>query len=68
MKFRRILVMCSTRPSGEAFARCVKDPEIDSGHNLFLFFSFLFFIFFSFRLVFVLGITVLLCFYIQFLD
>ena len=31
--------------------------------------SFLFFFFyFSFRLVFILGITVLLCFYIQFLD
>ena len=59
--------MCSRRPSGKAFARYVKDPEIDSGH---IPFSLLFFssFFFSFRLVFVLGITVLICFYIQFLD
>ena len=38
-----------------------KGPEIHSGQNLD---SFLFFFFsFSFRLVFILGITVLLCFY-----
>ena len=33
-----------------------------------LFFSFLHFFSFSFRLVFILGISVLLCFYIRFLD
>ena len=59
----------STWPSGKALARCVEGPEFTSGHNLFLFASFLFFSsFFSFRLVFILGITVLLCFCIQFLD
>ena len=50
--------VCSTWPGGKAFARCAEGPEIHSGQNLdsFLFFS-------SFRLVFILGITVLLCFY-----
>ena len=61
-RWRRYQQTAEQSPSGKAFARCVEDPEIDSGHNLFLFFSF------SFRLVFILGITVLLCFYIQFLD
>ena len=54
--------VCSTWPGGKAFTRCAEGPEIHSGQNLD---SFLFFFFsFSFRLVFILGITVLLCFYI----
>ena len=53
--------VCSTWPGGKAFARCAEGPEIHSGQNLD---SLLFFFFsFSFRLVFILGITVLLCFY-----
>ena len=65
------LLVCSTWPSGKALALYVESPEFDSGHNLFLFASFLFFSSFfpfSFRLVFIFSITVLLCFYIQFLD
>ena len=54
--------VCSTWPGVKAFTRCAEGPEIHSGQNLD---SFLFFFFsFSFRLVFILGITVLLCFYI----
>ena len=48
--------------------RYIEGPGFDSRPNLFLFASFLFFssfFTFSFRLVFILGITVLLCFYIQ---
>ena len=49
---------CSqSRPSGKSLARCVEGPEFDSGHN--------FFLFASFRLVIILGITVLYCFYIS---
>ena len=55
--------VCSTCSSGKALARCVEGLEIDSGQGLFLLASFLlFFFFFFFRLVFILGITVLLCF------
>ena len=66
--------VCSTWPSGKALARYIASPEFDARHNLFLFASFLFFssfFTFSFRLVFILGITVLLCLYIyslKFLD
>ena len=48
--------MCSTWRSGKALARFVGGPEFDSGHNLFLFASFLFFSSFfyvSFPLVFI---------------
>ena len=58
--------VCSTWPSGKAAARFIEGPGFDSNCNLFLA-SFLFFSSFftsSFRLVFILGITVLLCFYI----
>ena len=48
---------CSTLPSGKAFASCAEGPEFKSGHYRALFFS-------SFRLDFILGITVLFCFYI----
>ena len=49
---------CSqSRPSGKSLARCVEGPEFDFGHN--------FFLFASFRLVIILGITVLYCFYIS---
>ena len=60
---------CSTWPSGRAsLAWCVEGPESDPKHHIFLFASFLFFpsfFSFSFHLVFILGLTVLLCFYIQ---
>ena len=52
--------VCSTWPSGKAVARYVEGPDFDSAHNFFLFASF----FVVFLLVFILGITVLLCFYI----
>ena len=42
------LLMCSTWPSGKALALCVESPNFDSGHNRFLFASFLFLIFFFF--------------------
>ena len=35
--------VCSTWPSGKCLAQCVRGPGIDSGSNLFLFASFLFF-------------------------
>ena len=35
--------VCSTWPSGKAFARCTEGPEFESGQYLFLFASFLFF-------------------------
>ena len=60
-------LVCSTWPSGKASARYIEGPGFDSRHNLFLFASFLFFssfFTFCFRLVLILGITVLLCFYI----
>ena len=37
------LLVCSTWPSGKPLALCVESPEFDSGQNLFLFASFLFF-------------------------
>ena len=58
--------VCPTWPSGKASARYIEGPGFDSRHNLFLFASFLFFssfFTFSFRLVFILGITVLLFFF-----
>ena len=58
--------VCSTWPSGKASAQYTECPWFDSRHNLFV--SFLLFsscFTFSFRLVFILGITVLLCFYMQ---
>ena len=57
--------VCSTWRSGKASARCNEGPEFAPGQYLFLFASFLFFssfFSFSFHLVFILGITVLLCF------
>ena len=35
--------VCSTWPIGKGLARCFENPEFDSGYNLFLFASFLFF-------------------------
>ena len=53
------LLVCSTWPSGKALAQYVEGPEFDYTHNFFVFASFFFFL-----LVFILGVTVLLCFYI----
>ena len=52
-KISKVLLMCSTCPSGKALALFVVGPEFDSGHNLLpyaslLFFSFFFFFSFSF--------------------
>ena len=67
-RFRQILVCVPRGLVVKTLARCVGGLEFDFGHNLFLFASFLFFSSFffsvSFPLVFILGITVLLCFYI----
>ena len=55
-------VACSTWPSGHDMARHVEGLEFDPGQNLFLFASFLFFLF-AFIVSF-LVIAVLFCFFI----
>ena len=63
-KISTVVPVCSTWPSGKPLARCVGGLEFDSGHNLFLSACFFFRLSFSFSfpLVYILGITVLLCF------
>ena len=53
------LLVCSIWPSGNAMAQYVDGPEFDTANKFFLFASFFFFL-----SVFILGVTVLLCFYI----
>ena len=63
-KISTVVPVCSTWPSGKPLARCVGGLEFDSGPNLFLSACFFFRLSFSFSfpLVYILGITVLLCF------